>query len=127
MELIRERLYYTIGEVSRILDINPSTIRYWEKHFAVLKPVKRKSTSKRKFDLGDIQVLYKIKTLLKDEKMPIRSASDHLKDWKPSGSYEEFKEILDESKRVPLVVSADKKDRIVKLIGDLKDLLNLVK
>ncbi len=127
MELIRERLYYTIGEVSRILDINPSTIRYWEKHFSVLRPVKRKSTSKRKFDLGDIQALFKIKTLLKDDKMPIRSAGDYLKDWKPSASFDEFNEILKESKRVPFLISADKKDTIINLIGDLKDLLRHIK
>ncbi|MCG2760920.1 MAG: MerR family transcriptional regulator, partial [Candidatus Delongbacteria bacterium] len=68
MDLIKERLYYTIGEVASILNLNASTIRYWERYFPILKPSKRTGTSKRKFDLNDIQTIFKIKTILKNDK-----------------------------------------------------------
>jgi len=35
-----EKLYYTIGEVSKAFKVNPSLIRFWEKEFEVLKPKK---------------------------------------------------------------------------------------
>ena len=35
-----EKLYYTIGEVSKAFDVNPSLIRFWEKEFEILKPKK---------------------------------------------------------------------------------------
>ena len=35
-----ERLYYRIGEVSRITGIKPHVLRYWESEFKVIKPHK---------------------------------------------------------------------------------------
>ena len=36
-----EKLYYTIGEVAVMLDVNTSLLRYWEKEFDILKPKKK--------------------------------------------------------------------------------------
>ena len=36
-----EKLYYTIGEVSEMFDVNASLIRFWEKEFDMLKPKKK--------------------------------------------------------------------------------------
>jgi transposase-like protein len=37
-----EKLYYTIGEVAKMFDVNVSLLRYWEKEFEILKPKKIK-------------------------------------------------------------------------------------
>jgi len=35
------KLYYSIGEVSKMFDVNTSLIRFWEKEFSILKPKKK--------------------------------------------------------------------------------------
>lgn len=127
MDLIKERLYYTIGEVSSILGINPSTIRYWEKRFPILKPSKRTGTSKRKFDLVDIQTIFKIKIVLKDEKITIRKAQILLQDWKPDISFESFKSELERSNRPEVIISKDKFAKINETYSEIKKLLSQIK
>ena len=34
----KQKLYYTIGEVSEMLDVNPSLLRFWESEFKTIKP-----------------------------------------------------------------------------------------
>ena len=36
------KIYYTMGEVSEMFDVNPSLIRFWEQKFDILKPDKNK-------------------------------------------------------------------------------------
>ena len=37
-----EKLYYSIGEVAKILNVNVSLVRFWEKEFDILQPKKNK-------------------------------------------------------------------------------------
>ena len=37
-----EKLYYSIGEVAEMFNVNPSLVRYWEKEFDIIKPKKNK-------------------------------------------------------------------------------------
>ncbi len=127
LDLVKERLYYTIGEVSSLLGINSSTIRYWEKHFPVLKPSKRTGTSKRKFDLNDIQTLYRIKCLLKDEKRSIKDARLLLTGWKPDTHADQFIRDFNESRRPKLILSAEKWIRVKKIISEIRNNLGLVR
>ena len=70
--------YKTIGEVVKILELksksgqkNPTyTIRYWEKEFKQIKP-KILSGNRRYYDKSNIDLLKKIKFLLKDQGMTI--------------------------------------------------------
>ena len=36
------KLYYSIGEVSKLFGVNNSLIRFWEKEFSIIKPKKNK-------------------------------------------------------------------------------------
>ena len=73
-----EEAYKSISEVAKILNlvnqktgkINTHTIRYWEKHFKQIKP-KIFSGKRRYYDLKSIEVLKKIKYLLKEQGMTI--------------------------------------------------------
>ena len=127
MDLLKERLYYTIGEVSDILGLKASTIRYWEKHFPLLKPTKRTGSSKRKFDLKDIQTLFKIKTVLKDDNNSIKKANLLLKEWVPADSFEDFKEAVEKAARPGLMISSEKCDRIRKIINEISGLLRTLR
>lgn len=73
-----EKKYYSIGEVARLLNVNTSLIRFWEKEFEQITPKKKKSGI-RKFTKPDIEVLQLIYSLLKEKKMTIDGAKRHLK------------------------------------------------
>ena len=70
--------YKTIGEVAKILNLinkkkgslNTHTIRFWEKEFKQIKP-KILSGNRRYYDNKTIEVLKKVKYLLKDQGMTI--------------------------------------------------------
>jgi DNA-binding transcriptional MerR regulator len=63
-----EKLYYSIGEVSRMLNIPVSTVRFWENEFNILKPMKNKKGN-RMFTATDVKNLMIIHRLLKEEGM----------------------------------------------------------
>ena len=73
--------YKSIGEVAKILDLvntkkgtlNTHTIRYWEKEFKQIKP-KILNGNRRYYNYDTIEVLKKVKYLLKDQGMTINGA-----------------------------------------------------
>jgi len=72
-----EKLYYSIGEVSRMLGVPVSTVRFWENEFDILKPMKNKKGN-RMFTQADIRNLRIIHHLLKEEKMTLPGAKKKL-------------------------------------------------
>tara|TARA_B100001540_G_scaffold213296_1_gene188177 strand:+ start:1181 stop:1555 length:375 start_codon:yes stop_codon:yes gene_type:complete len=74
-----EQAYRTIGEVAKILDLKDKkykslstyTIRFWEKEFKQIKPKILKG-NRRYYDQKNIDLLKKIKFLLKDKGMTIK-------------------------------------------------------
>lgn len=68
-----QKLYYSIGEVSELLDLEPHVLRYWESEFGVLQPRKNRA-GRRVYTDDDIAVVRQIHHLLKDEKYTIAGA-----------------------------------------------------
>jgi DNA-binding transcriptional MerR regulator len=73
------KLYYSIGEVSEMFDVNTSLIRFWEKEFDVLKPKKNKKGN-RLFTLEDIDNLKIIFNLVKEQGLTLDGAKKYLKE-----------------------------------------------
>ena len=73
-----EKLYYSIGEVSRAFDVNPSLIRYWEKEFDVLQP-KKNAKGNRKFTKDDIKNLQTIYRLVKEQGFTLEGAREYIR------------------------------------------------
>ena len=75
-----EKLYYTIGEVSEILDENPSLVRFWAGKFPdFIKPARNKKGN-RLFtarDLANFKVIY---YLVKERGMTLEGAAKRMKD-----------------------------------------------
>ncbi|MBI4689657.1 MAG: MerR family transcriptional regulator [Nitrospirae bacterium] len=67
---IPDKLFYKIGEVSRIADIEPYVLRYWETEFPFLKPRKNKS-GQRVYIKKDLELILQIKRLLYQERYTI--------------------------------------------------------
>ena len=72
-----EKMFYKIGEVSRILKVKPFVIRYWESEFKQLRPSKN-GTGQRVFRKKDILLLLRIKELLYEELYTIPGAKKRL-------------------------------------------------
>ena len=68
-----EKLYYSMGEVTEMFDVEPSLIRYWCSQFSCLRP-KRNAKGNRLFTPQDIERLKRIHHLLKEKKMTIEGA-----------------------------------------------------
>ena len=79
MEDQKQKLYYSIGEVSRMFDVNASLIRFWEKEFDLIKPKKNKKGN-RLFSAADIKNLKIIYHLVKERGFTLQGAKDKLKD-----------------------------------------------
>jgi DNA-binding transcriptional MerR regulator len=91
-----KKMFYTIKEISKLLDENESTLRFWEGEFKELRP-RRSSGGKRLYSEDDIKLLKKIKYLLRERKVSIEGAKEHM-----SGKTEELDLIgkLEEVKRI---------------------------
>ena len=74
-----EKLYYPIGEVAKIFNVNVSLIRFWEKEFDILKPKKNKKGN-RMFTNKDLQNLKIIYHLVKERGFTLQGAKKKLKE-----------------------------------------------
>lgn len=72
-EPVVEKVYYSIGEVAEMFNVNASLIRYWEKEFDVLKPHKNKKGN-RLFTKSDVENLRLIYHLLKERGLTLKGA-----------------------------------------------------
>jgi DNA-binding transcriptional MerR regulator len=74
-----DKLYFKIGEVSRIVGVEPYVLRYWETEFDVLKPGKAPSRH-RMYKKKDVETLLEIKRLLYAEGFTIEGARKRLRE-----------------------------------------------
>lgn len=77
-EVLFQKRYYGIGEVSAMFKVNISLIRFWENEFDILKP-KKNGKGDRLFRPEDIKSLQLIYHLLREKKYSIAGAKDFLK------------------------------------------------
>ena len=73
------KIYYTMGEVSEMFDVNPSLIRFWEQKFDILKPDKNKKGN-RLFTPKDVENLKLIYHLVKEKGMTLKGAQMKLRE-----------------------------------------------
>ncbi len=72
-----EKLYYSIGEVSKAFGVNSSLIRFWEKEFDVISP-KRNKKGNRFFTPADIKNFKLIFHLVKERGYTLEGAKQAL-------------------------------------------------
>ena len=112
------KAYKTIGEVAEILELestgskkNTHTIRYWESEFKQIKPAI--INKRRHYDNKNINLLKKIKFLLKDKGMTISGVKKQLN--------EDFFDVdANQNKTINALDLKKKLNKINKLIKDLK-------
>lgn len=77
LEELTKKDFFTIGEVSRLCSVPEYTIRYWEKNFSALSPIKKESRHRR-YTKSDIEIILQIKELIYTHKMTVAGAKKHL-------------------------------------------------
>jgi len=73
-----KKIYWSISEVSELLEIEPSILRFWEKEFSILSPAKNRSGN-RSYQKKDIEIAQKIKYLLYEEGFTAKGAVKRMK------------------------------------------------
>lgn len=73
-----KKLYYSIGEVAKMFDVNTSLIRFWEKEFPSVKP-KKNNKGNRLFSPKNVIELQRIYVLVKNEGHTLEGAKKALK------------------------------------------------
>ena len=116
--------YKSIGEVAKILDLvnkkngslNTHTIRFWEKEFNNIKP-KIFAGRRRYYDKSTIELLKKIKFLLKNEGMTIKGAKKVLSSSTSFNLDDLLNKSINNNKKLVL---KKKINRISKLVKEIK-------
>jgi len=70
---IPDKLYFRIGEVSRLTGVKPSVLRFWESEFPQLHP-KKSGSNQRLYRRKDIETILEIKRLLWEKRFTIQGA-----------------------------------------------------
>ncbi len=72
------KIYYTIGEVSRMFHVNTSLIRFWETEFDIIRPHKNKKGN-RLFTPRDVDNFHMIYYLVKEKGYTLKGAKERMK------------------------------------------------
>jgi DNA-binding transcriptional MerR regulator len=109
-----KKLYYSIGEVSKLTELKPYVLRYWETEFKQLAPPKNRAGN-RTYRQKDIDTIKLIKDLLYKKKFTIKGARTLIK---PGDKVDEFK-----AKQTDTFVNEKSSEILVKVKQELESIL----
>lgn len=116
-----EKIYYSMGEVAEMLDVRQSVIRYWEKEFGMVRPMRNKKGN-RLFSPQDVSRLKMIHHLVRERGMKLEGARKALKQMLREGrSAQRETELLERLQRIRaqlLEVREELKNRDGELVSD---------
>jgi DNA-binding transcriptional MerR regulator len=78
---IPDKLFFKIGEVSKLAEVEQHVLRYWEDEFEALQPKKNKS-GQRFYEKKDVELILKIQRLLYLERYTIAGAKKKIRESK---------------------------------------------
>ena len=108
---LADKLYFKIGEVSEYTGLKNHTIRYWEKEFKQIKPMRRRN--QRLYDRETVYLILRIKRMLYTENYTIAGAIRKLKEGLPDSGgrkkdTEVFSAVLEELKEIAGILDDNK-------------------
>jgi len=112
------RAFRTISEASDELDLQPHVLRFWESKFPQIKPIKR-GGGRRFYRPDDIEFLRGIKTLLHDEKHPIKDVQKLIQK-KGASRVVELGRSMEKAARERPVTETDLLPRRIKIVEKTK-------
>jgi len=81
---IPDKLYFRIGEVAKLIGVEPYVLRYWETEFPDIAPTKSQA-KQRLYKRQDVELISKIRDLLYNQKFTIKGAKKRIKELKKDG------------------------------------------
>lgn len=115
---IPDRMYFRIGDVAEIAGVQPYVLRFWEKEFDFLAPIKN-SAGQRLYRKGDVESVLLIKRLLYLERYSIEGAKKRIKEMRKGGG-------LSQAKKERAVMDDHKVDCIQEVKENLRALIDFV-
>lgn len=94
-----EKLYYSMGEVAEMFDVNTSLIRHWESQFSILRP-KRNKKGNRLFSPQDVENLKLIYHLVKERGMTLEGAKKALRKAPSESGVDRDAELMERLQRI---------------------------
>jgi len=74
-----DKLFFKIGEVSKIVGVEPHVLRYWESEFSALRPMKTRGYH-RVYKRRDVELAMLIRRLVQQEGFTIAGARRRLRE-----------------------------------------------
>lgn len=94
-----EKIFYTMGEVAEMFDVNTSLLRHWESQFPILRP-KRNKKGNRLFTPADVENLKLIYHLVKEQGMTLEGARKALRQCRREKAVPRDVELLERLQRI---------------------------
>ena len=116
-----KKLYYSIGEVSKMTELKAYVLRYWETEFKQLKPPKNRAGN-RTYRQGDIDLILYIKDLLYTKKFTIEGARHQLAMEKESKKEDVAAPVESVQQAAPA-----RKETLLKIKQELETLLEILR
>ncbi len=116
-----KKLYYSIGEVSKMTELKAYVLRYWETEFKQLKPPKNRAGN-RTYRQSDIDLILYIKDLLYNKKFTIEGARHQLANEKDSK-----KENIAAPAESAQQAAPARKETLLKIKQELETLLEILR
>ncbi|HEY3769721.1 MAG TPA: MerR family transcriptional regulator [Candidatus Angelobacter sp.] len=113
--VIPDKLYFRIGEVSRLCSLPSYVLRFWETEFSQLKPTKS-GTGQRMYRKIDVENVLRVKKLLYDQGFTIAGARQQLK-----------AEVKRKQSPLPFAVPAPEKTELKQVRQGLREILGILK
>jgi DNA-binding transcriptional MerR regulator len=122
---IPDKLYFRIGDVSRLAGVKAYVLRYWESEFPAISP-KKSGTGQRLYRRKDVELILEIKHLLYEKRFTIEGARKAIEDRpKPEKSHASRPQKVIPTKQTSLfgVSGAD----LISIRQELEDILAILK
>jgi DNA-binding transcriptional MerR regulator len=113
--VIPDKLYFRIGEVSRLCSLPSYVLRFWETEFSQLKPTKS-GTGQRMYRKIDVENVLRVKKLLYDQGFTIAGARQQLK-----------AEVKRKQSPLPFAVPTPEKTELKQVRQGLREILGILK
>ena len=113
---IPDKLYFKIGEVAEITGVKPYVLRYWESEFKMVNPSKSRSRQ-RLYRKSDVELIFRIKELLYEERYTINGARKKLKELG-------YGRISQPELQFEKVESKSALDKVIRELKEIQDILS---
>lgn len=110
LEPIPGKRYFTIGEASKLCDLKPHVLRYWEQEFSQIQPVKR--NNRRYYQRQDLLLIRQIRSLLYEQGFTIVGARQWLESDQASDDTGRFSQLIKQS--------INELDEVLKILKSVK-------